>query len=296
MMSMLIPSTLSAASQLKYFRKVIAVEFNDLLRVGVRAPFCNVKVKVFGQCLDLKGREKFLDQLAVNSYLGCAHCTTRFPKGCSGPLFGVARRYLPEGHRLRRQIATPFEYVAPEPLLPSPLKDTVFVKYSAQQALAREMYHYLGQKGMPMFADLDNFDYEVMNIPDWAHNCSGIFSWIITMLVGPNGEGSASKTWKNKDREHRLQAQKYGIFPDIWVDKPQYLSDIFANTLRDTPADLIQSAPTDWCKRWFKICQHKPPTGARVRELRTQILEWQRTILRDGRLQIATGRYSSFTL
>ena len=289
-MTMLIPSNLSAAAQLKYFQKVFSVEFNDLQRTGITAPFGNVKVKVFGQCLDLKGREKFLDQQTVQSYLGCSHCRTRFPKGCSGPLYGVARRYLPVGHRLRQQIAGPFEYAAPELQLPSPLKDTLFVTYAARQAIERDLKHYLGQKGMPMFASLGNFNYKLMNIPDWAHNVAGMFKWVITMLVGPNGEGASSKTWgKDKDRQHRLQAQKYRIFPEIWVDTPQYLRDSYANALRDTPADLIQSASVTWCKRWFRICQEEIPKRIRVNELRAKILEWQRTILHDGRLQIATG-------
>ena len=49
MLSMLVPHTLSAASQLKFFKKVIADEFNDLLCTGVSAPFGNVKVKIVGQ-------------------------------------------------------------------------------------------------------------------------------------------------------------------------------------------------------------------------------------------------------
>ena len=187
------------------------------------------------QCLDLKGREKFLDTQSITSYMGCAHCGIQFPKGVSGPIFGIARRYLPVGHRLRRQIAAPYEYSAPECLMPPPLKDTAFVKYAAHQAIAQNMKHFLGQKGLPMFADLKNFVYENMNIPDWAHNCSGMFKWIIELLVGPNGEGTASsKNWTRIDKDHRVQAQKYGVFPDIWPDRPIYLDSQIADTLRGT--------------------------------------------------------------
>ena len=49
LMSMLIPHTLSASSQLKYFKKVIDAELNDLVCAGIKTPFGNVKVKVFGQ-------------------------------------------------------------------------------------------------------------------------------------------------------------------------------------------------------------------------------------------------------
>ena len=67
------------------------------------------------QSLDLKGKEKFMDQVSVQSYMGCSHCCVNFPQGCQGPVFSVARRYLPEGHELRRQYSAPYEYSAPEP-------------------------------------------------------------------------------------------------------------------------------------------------------------------------------------
>ena len=66
------------------------------------------------QSLDLKGKEKFLDQVSVMSYMGCSHCCIKFPRGCRGPVFGVARRSLPDDHPLRRQHSAPYEYPAPE--------------------------------------------------------------------------------------------------------------------------------------------------------------------------------------
>ena len=64
----------------------------------------------FAQSLDLKGKEKFHDQVSVQSFAGCSHCCVTFPKGCQGPVFGVARRYLPDGHPLRRKVSAPYEY------------------------------------------------------------------------------------------------------------------------------------------------------------------------------------------
>ena len=277
LMSLLIPETLSAASQRKYFKRVIHDELNGLVRTGLAGPDGNIKVKVFAQVglhrphtchviilhiqfhrhvhsivllhcflspkqsLDLKGREKFLDQRPVNSYVGCAHCAVKFPKGLTGPIFGIARRYLRQGHRLRQQIATPYEYVAPEPASPPPLKDTAFINYASKQAVAKNMSHFLGQKGDPMFSDLLNFCYENMNTPDWSHNVSRLFIWLCKVLVGPNGEGAASDQAKrdeakpssrNSDAAHRSQAQRHGIFPDVWPDRPIYLDAEVANILR----------------------------------------------------------------
>ena len=109
--SMLIPHSLSPQAQRKYFNKVIEVDLNPMAREGLhvdKGP--PVYVKVFGQTLDLKGKEKFLDQVSVQSYSGCSHCAVKFPQGNRGPRFGVARRYLPTGHPLRSQVSLPYEY------------------------------------------------------------------------------------------------------------------------------------------------------------------------------------------
>lgn len=135
--SMLMPHDLPPKSQKKYFDKIIENDFNPMAREGLRdGDGRRVVVKIFGQVdfvilyyctsliyvltpqhsqtLDLKGKEKFLDQVSVNSYMGCSHCRVHFPKGCRGPRFGVARRYLPAGHPLRRQVSVPYEYHAEE--------------------------------------------------------------------------------------------------------------------------------------------------------------------------------------
>ena len=265
----------------------------------------------------MKGREKFFNQKSVNSYVGCAYCAVKFPKGCRGPIFGVARRYLCPGHRLRRHIATPYEYLSPEPALPPPIKDTAFIKYTSKQAELHDLDHYLGQKGEPMFADLENFNYELMNPPDWTHNLARLFVWICKVLVGPNGEGHASDTAKVScsDNLHRVQAQKHGIFPDIWPDRPIYLDADVANMLHgvymfthttrcthidheiftynnhstNISAESIEGGTSQWCKEWWKTCRKKVPQGTRVATLRAQILEWQQVLKDTGRLQIDTG-------
>lgn len=135
--SMLIPSDLSPDAQRKYFEKVIECDLNPMMREGLDVPGIEYPVKVqifaqvsrcmhvhhmmyynanvhhvfcFAQSLDLKGKEKFHDQVSVQSFAGCSHCCVTFPKGCQGPVFGVARRYLPDGHPLRRKVSAPYEY------------------------------------------------------------------------------------------------------------------------------------------------------------------------------------------
>ena len=83
--------------------------------VWARPPL--ICIFVFVQTLDLKGREKFLNQVSVQSYMGCAHCRVKFPQGVGGPCFGIARRFLPPGHPLRnRRCGDQLQYPAPEML------------------------------------------------------------------------------------------------------------------------------------------------------------------------------------
>ena len=186
------------------------------------------------------------------------------------------------------------------------------------QAKLHDLSHYLGQKGDPMFADLENFDYETMTPADWAHNLSRLFVWLCNVLVGPNGEGYASEAAKTSargsDKAHRTQSQTHGIFADIWPDRPIYLDTDLADMLRgkhtcahthscclpflqnnpnthssDIPAETVEKAPAKWCKQWWKACRQKIPNGTRVADLRAQILEWQQVLRDTGRLQIETG-------
>ena len=60
---MLIPSDMSSESQLKYFNHVVRHDLNPLALEGVPGPDGNVKAKLYGVTLDLKGKEKFLNQV-----------------------------------------------------------------------------------------------------------------------------------------------------------------------------------------------------------------------------------------
>ena len=101
MIWLLIPNEMSASKQLKYFEYVTATELNPLQRDGVDGPDGRVQIKLFGAALDLKGKEKFYNQMSVQSYCGCSHCQIHFDKGPDGPIYGQARRYLPPDHPLR---------------------------------------------------------------------------------------------------------------------------------------------------------------------------------------------------
>lgn len=60
---MLIPADMSAEAQLKYFNHIVETELNPLIEHGVPGPDGPVRVKLFGASLDLKGKEKFYNQV-----------------------------------------------------------------------------------------------------------------------------------------------------------------------------------------------------------------------------------------
>ena len=64
-----------------------------------------------------------------------------------------------------------------------------------------------------------------------------LYKWLVTLIVGPNGEGSASKNY-DLDGQHRQNSEKNGIFADIWQDAPVYLKEELANILRGATANV----------------------------------------------------------
>ena len=78
---MLIPHSMSADAQLKYFDYISMTELNPLQRHGVSGPDGPVKIYLFGAALDLKGKEKLYNQIAVSGYCGCSTCKIHFDTG-----------------------------------------------------------------------------------------------------------------------------------------------------------------------------------------------------------------------
>ena len=66
MMWMLIPHDMKPDDQLKFFEYVVKKELNPLQQTGVPGPDGPVLVKLFGAALDLKGKEKFYNQVFVH--------------------------------------------------------------------------------------------------------------------------------------------------------------------------------------------------------------------------------------
>ncbi len=60
LLSMLVPASLKAASQKKYFDYLTTAELNHMATVGLASPAGRTKVRVYGVTLDLPGRDKFM--------------------------------------------------------------------------------------------------------------------------------------------------------------------------------------------------------------------------------------------
>ena len=242
-----IPADMSAEDQLKYFKYVIATELNPLQDEGVRGPDGAVKIKIFGASLDLKGKEKFFNQITVNGYCGCSTCTIHYDRGNDGAIYAGARRLLPAGHPLRNNTATvegeQFFFRNRETRSAPPIKTTQTLFKYAALAKRRGVSHFLGQKGEPMFSSLKGFKYSKFNFLEWMHNLARVFDRFMDFLVGGN---------KNFDKRARESSRSLGLFKSIW--EMQYLSQARTRTLSQLQDDTISTGDPTWCRRWMAPC------------------------------------------
>ena len=273
LMWMLIPHSMSAASQLKYFKHICDAELNPLQTRGVAGPDGPVSVKVLGASLDLKGKEKFYNQITVVGYCGCSTCCVHFDQGPAGAIYGCARQFLPEGHPLRSKDCV-FEGLTltyrNEETRTAPATKTTQTLFKFL-AVARRLgvQHYLGQKGPPMLMSLRGFMYDRFNLLEWMHNVKCSFDNCLDLLVGrENGE------W---DLKARRTSRSLGLFPDIWENKISNLSDVRHNVLSSMQDDSINRADPVWIRRWLRLCGITPDQGVRITELRARLTQLRDT-------------------
>ena len=276
----LIPNEMPADVQLKYFKYLIATELNPLQSEGVRGPDGPVKVKIFGASLDLKGKEKFYNQVVVTGYCGCSTCCIHYDRGYGGAIYAASRRQLPADHPLRNITATvegvQFFFRNRETRIPPPVKSTQTLFKYATLAKLRGVTHYLGQKGEPMFASLKGFRYAKFNFLEWMHNIARAFDRAQDYLVG----GS-----KNFDKRCRDSSRSLGLFKEIW--EMQYLPQPRADALSRLQDDTISSGNVTWCRHWLRVCDVQLPPNTRVlRQLRERVESLRDMALRGERIPL----------
>ena len=282
MMWMLIPHTMSASTQLKYFKYLCLQELNPLQTRGVPGPDGPVQIKLFGASLDLKGKEKFYDQIVVTGYCGCSTCNVHFDQGPGGAIYACSRRFLPVGHPLRAKDCEfeglRFVYRNEEARARPTTKttQTIFTTLALVRRLGVE--HYLGQKGPPMLMSLQGFKYDRFNILEWMHNIKCSFDNVLELLVGRDDK------W---DIKARKTSQALGLFPDIWTDKITYLSEVRQGMLASLQDDVINSSDSTWLRRWLRLCDITPDKKTRVRELRARLTQLRDMAVRGERIPLS---------
>ena len=279
LMWMLIPSSMSASKQLKYFNYICVAELNPLQVHGVPGPDGPVLVKLFGASLDLKGKEKFYDQVAVQGYCGCTTCCVHYDIGpCGdGAIYGCARRFLPIGHPLREE-RSDFEglklrFRGAEMRAAPETKTTQTIFKLIAQARLNQVQHYLGQKGPPMLMSMSGFKYDRFNLLEWMHNLKCAFDNITDLLIGCDDRGK----WELRARE---TSKALGLFPSIWPDADNYLSDVRHRALASLTDDVIDGAGAPWIRRWLKICSVTMDRQTRIEQLRERLLALRDTAAR----------------
>ena len=78
-----------------------------------------------------------------------------------------------------------------------------------------------------MFDRLLGFHYRMHNVGEWAHALARIFIFVVGIVFGGHGTSSRAKSWRSesKDRKHRVECEKLGIFPEVWLNRRETLSD-----------------------------------------------------------------------
>ena len=249
MVWILIPHNMSSQAQLKYFDYVSRVELNPIATRGVQGPDGPVTIKLFGAALDLKGKEKFYNQMTVQSYCGCSTCTVHFDQGPEGPIFAVSRRYLPAGHPLRQQSCMfkgrEYEFRTNETrTAPADKTSQILFKYAELQR-RRKVEHFLGQKGPIMLRRYLTMEYARFNLLEWMHNVKCTFDCIMDFIVGRDA---------NFDKRARETCKLLGVFKDLWPGAHQYLSQTRTRVLAGLEDAQIDAGNTAWNRRWLRIC------------------------------------------
>ena len=276
MIWLLIPNEMSAQSQLKYFEYVTRTELNPLQLRGVDGPDGPVTIKMFASTLDLKGKEKFFNQMTVQSYCGCSHCQVHFDQGPDGPIFALTRRYLPPGHPLRsrrcRFKGQLYEFADSEVRNPPRIKTTqTLFKYVAL-AERYNVEHYLGQKGQIMMYLYRGIQYHKFNILEWMHNMARAFGNVMDFLVGRDNQF---------DKRSRETSKRLGVFESIWPGQTVFLSEARTRALQMLDDETIAGESAAWCRRWVRLCGVQLEGNERVAMLRRRVTELRDRALRE---------------
>ncbi len=280
---LLLPDDMSANDQLKFFDYITKTELNPLQTTGVVGPDGPVKCKLFGASLDLKGREKFMNQVSVQAYCGCSYCSVHFDQGPGCAIYSLARRWLPADDPLRQLecdvCGQHYVFRNHEQRAAPTMKTTQSVFANATIARARSLTHFLGQKGRPLLSSLHGFKYDRFNLLEWMHNLARAFENLLEFLVGTS-DGAA-------DRKARKTSLDLGLFPEVWPTRVHYLSTPRTQALARLQDEMIARANSAWCRRWLRLCSIIPEAGARVADLRNRVRRLRDMAVAGDRIPLA---------
>ena len=212
---MLMPKKFSPDLQSKFFDYVVAEELRFIHSSGIR----DKVVRVIGISMDLRGREKFLQQQSCNSYYGCSVCHHRFERGLHKKCaFTGARLWLPLTHPLRNEQCGVFDFISDERRGSPTFRTTESVREAVALCQEENLRHYKGQYGAPLFCSLENFSYQQQNIPDIAHMLANLFKNFVSLQVGHGPRGKYKDWDTRRDNIHRAESEIYNVFPQTWME------------------------------------------------------------------------------
>ena len=143
---MLMPESLSAEQQRKFYTWSAKFEMDDLQTNGVSG----VRAIIFGDTLDTPGRAKFLNMKGCKAYRPCPYCFHEFSPGLlsSSCTFDGYRRWLPPRHPLRCGYHAGYQYRCTESRGPPRKKLHQDVFEACHVRAENDMEHVFSHKGL----------------------------------------------------------------------------------------------------------------------------------------------------
>lgn len=193
------------------------------------------------------------------------------------------RRLLPADSPLRQRRCGAYHFIDEERRPPAAKRTTRLLNVCLQIKKDRDLQHVCGFSGPPMLSKRIGFDMVLDNIAEWMHANGRIFTFFVGITCGPHGESSRAKSWASKglDRKHRLECEKLGVFPSVWLSRKIKLTDEQRELLLRPTDEDISSTTRPGLERWAHLVGENTK-DLLVDELRQRIMAIRRQLRQPG--------------
>lgn len=194
-----------------------------------------------------------------------------------------SRRELPADSPLRGRRFGPYHFVSEERRGPARLRTTRYMRSCLRVLREEDLMHVCGFAGPPMFDKRIGFDFTLDSIPEPMHLFPRIFLFYTNVICGGLGKSTRAKSWRDRkmDEKHRHECAELGIFPEIWPQRMQRLSDADRAALLTPTDEDIERMTRPLLERWLRVVGERT-SGLHVPVLKRRIAEIRRQLQQPG--------------